>query len=189
MPSPSRLRTLSSPAPEFSQGTPLANSSSNDRKKPPDGPDAQVIRELAKLLDETKLSEIEIEREGLRLRVARNIVVNAGIGPAMPMPAPHAPAPAAAAPAPVAAAAPADLAKHPGAVTSPMVGTVYVAPEPGAAPFTRLGDTVSKGQTLLLVEAMKTMNPIVAPKAGKVARILVENESPVEFGQVLMLIE
>lgn len=162
-------------------------SNNNDRSKTPEGADAQMIRVLARLLDETKLSEIEIEREGLRLRVARNMTVNAGAGPAMPLPAQPAPAPAAAAAAP--AAPPADLAKHPGAVTSPMVGTVYVAPEPGAAAFVKPGDTVAQGQTLLLVEAMKTMNPIVAPKAGKVARILVENESPVEFGQVLMLIE
>lgn len=162
----------------------MANNN-NDRKKAPDGPDAQIIRELARLLDETKLSEIEIEREGLRLRVARNLTVNAGVGPAMPMPA-RMPDVAPGPPVPVAAA---DLAKHPGAVTSPMVGTVYVAPEPGATAFIKLGDMVTKGQTLLLVEAMKTMNPIPAHKAGRIVEILVADGQPVEFGEPLAVIE
>jgi acetyl-CoA carboxylase biotin carboxyl carrier protein len=156
----------------------------SERKKGPEGPDAQIIRELARLLDETNLSEIEIEREGLRLRVARNMHVQAGISAPLPVLAHTAEAPVAPAPA-----TGSDLAKHPGAVKSPMVGTVYTAPEPGAAKFTNLGDTVAQGQTLLLVEAMKTMNPIVAHRAGKVAQILVENEAPVEYGQVLMVIE
>ena len=155
----------------------------NDRKKNGfETPDAQMIRALAKLLDETGLTEIELEREGLRLRVARGAAVQTVAAPA-PVTA-----------APVAVAAPvevvaADPAKHPGAVKSPMVGTVYVSPEPGTSPFVKLGDRVSKGQTLLLVEAMKTMNPIPAPKDGKVLQILVENEAPVEFGQVLAVIE
>ena len=146
------------------------------------GPDAQMIRDLARLLDETGLSEIELEREGLRLRVARNLHVHASASPAA---LPRA-SEAVAAPAAETAA---DLSAHPGGVKSPMVGTVYIAPEPGAAHFVKLGDTVTKGQTLLLVEAMKTMNPIPAHKAGKIARILVENEAPVEYGQVLMIIE
>lgn len=147
------------------------------------GPDAQMIRDLARLLDETGLSEIELEREGLRLRVARNLQVQTAVPMAAPLPR------AAEAPSPPALETPGDLAKHLGAVNSPMVGTVYVGPEPGAPPFVKLGDNVAKGQTLLLVEAMKTMNPIVAPKAGKIARILVENEAPVEYGQALIIIE
>jgi acetyl-CoA carboxylase biotin carboxyl carrier protein len=156
----------------------------SERKKGPEGPDAQIIRELARLLDETNLSEIEIEREGLRLRVARSMHVHAGTGPVLPIPPRAAEVPVAPAPA-----TGSDLATHQGAVKSPMVGTVYTAPEPGAAKFTDLGATVAQGQTLLLVEAMKTMNPIVAHKAGKVAQILVENEAPIEYGQVLMVIE
>ncbi len=111
----------------------------------------------------------------------------------------HAGVPATAVSSPAAATAPAplastegtadNLAKHPGAVLSPMVGTIYLTPEPGAPPFVTVGDSVALGQTVLIVEAMKTMNPIPAPRAGKVTRILVENQSPAEFGQVLMLIE
>lgn len=147
--------------------------------------DSALVRELALLLDETSLTEIEIERAGLRLRVARNISVAA----TMPVPvahAVHAPVAAAAA-APVAAAA--DLSKHPGAVTSPMVGTAYWAPEPGAKPFIEVGSKVSVGQTLLIIEAMKTMNQIPSPRAGTVTQILVEDGQPVEFGEPLVIIE
>jgi acetyl-CoA carboxylase biotin carboxyl carrier protein len=147
--------------------------------------DSALVRELALLLDETSLTEIEIERAGLRLRVARNISVAA----TMPVPvahAAHAPAAAAAA-APVAAAA--DLSKHPGAVTSPMVGTAYWSPEPGAKPFIEVGSKVSVGQTLLIIEAMKTMNQIPSPRAGTVTQILVEDGQPVEFGEPLVIIE
>jgi acetyl-CoA carboxylase biotin carboxyl carrier protein len=146
--------------------------------------DSALVRELALLLDETSLTEIEIERAGLRLRVARNISVAA----TMPVPVAHAAhAPAAAAAAPVAAAA--DLSKHPGAVTSPMVGTAYWSPEPGAKPFIEVGSKVSVGQTLLIIEAMKTMNQIPSPRAGTVTQILVEDGQPVEFGEPLVIIE
>ena len=143
-----------------------------------------LIRELAELLDETRLSEIEIEREGLRVRVSRQMAVQA-----MPMAqaAPVAAAPAAAAAA--AAPAAADPSKHPGAVKSPMVGTAYLAPEPGAAPFIDVGTRVAQGQTLLIIEAMKTMNHIPAPKAGVVTTILIGNGQPVEFGEPLVIIE
>ncbi len=145
--------------------------------------DSALIRELALLLDETSLSEIEIERAGLRVRVARNI----NIATSMPAIIQSA-APAAA--APVAAAAPAaDLSKHPGVVPSPMVGTAYWAPEPGAKPFVEVGSKVSAGQTLLIIEAMKTMNQIPSPRAGTVTQILVEDGQPVEFGEPLMIIE
>ncbi|WP_027542579.1 acetyl-CoA carboxylase biotin carboxyl carrier protein [Bradyrhizobium sp. WSM2254] len=146
--------------------------------------DSALVRELALLLDETSLTEIEIERAGLRLRVARNISVAA----TMPMPVAAAPAGltvAAAAPA----AAAADLSKHPGAVTSPMVGTAYWAPEPGAKPFIEVGTKVSVGQTLLIIEAMKTMNQIPSSRAGTVTQILVEDGQPVEFGEPLVIIE
>jgi acetyl-CoA carboxylase biotin carboxyl carrier protein len=145
--------------------------------------DSALIRELALLLDETSLTEIEIERAGLRVRVARNITVSA----AMPS---FQPAPAAAAAAIAAApAAVADLAKHPGVVPSPMVGTAYWAPEPGAKPFIEVGSKVSAGQTLLIIEAMKTMNQIPSPRAGTVTQILVEDGQPVEFGEPLVIIE
>jgi acetyl-CoA carboxylase biotin carboxyl carrier protein len=145
--------------------------------------DSALIRELAILLDETSLTEIEIERAGLRLRVARNISIAAAV-PAQVVAA----APVGAAPA-TAAAAPADLSKHPGAVTSPMVGTAYWAPEPGAKPFIEVGAKVSVGQTILIIEAMKTMNQIPSPRAGTVTQILVEDGQPVEFGEPLVIIE
>lgn len=147
--------------------------------------DSALVRELALLLDETSLTEIEIERAGLRLRVARNISV------AATMPVPMAGAPAAlpvAAAAPAAAAGP-DLSKHPGAVSSPMVGTAYWAPEPGAKPFIEVGSKVSVGQTLLIIEAMKTMNQIPSPRAGTVTQILIEDGQPVEYGEPLVIIE
>ena len=147
--------------------------------------DSALIRELALLLDETSLTEIEIERAGLRLRVARNISI------AAEMPASF--APAAVAPAAAAAAAssePAtDYANHPGVVPSPMVGTAYWSPEPGAKPFVEIGVKVSAGQTLLIIEAMKTMNQIPSPRAGTVTQILVEDGQPVEFGEPLVIIE
>jgi len=148
--------------------------------------DSALIRELAILLDETSLTEIEIERAGLRLRVARNVSIAA----AMPAPvAAMAAAPAAVAAAAAPAAAASDLSKHPGAVTSPMVGTAYWAPEPGAKPFIEVGSKVSVGQTLLIIEAMKTMNQIPSPRAGTVTQILVEDGQPVEFGEPLVIIE
>jgi acetyl-CoA carboxylase biotin carboxyl carrier protein len=146
-----------------------------------------LIRELALLLNETGLSEIEIEKSGLKIRVARTLTVTA-TAPVMAA-APMATAPAAAASAPAAAAAPADAASHPGAVKSPMVGTAYRAPEPGSAAFIEIGTRVSQGQTLLIIEAMKTMNHIPAPRAGTVTQILFENGQPVEFGEPLVVIE
>lgn len=144
--------------------------------------DEEAIRNLAELLNDTGLSEIEVEQKGLRIRVARNISA------AITAPAPHAPAETTPAPKP-AADPDADLATHPGAVTSPMVGTAYRAPEPGAAPFVEVGSVVERGQTLMIVEAMKTMNHIPAPRAGTVTAILVENGQPVEYGEPLMIIE
>ncbi|WGS17572.1 MULTISPECIES: acetyl-CoA carboxylase biotin carboxyl carrier protein [unclassified Bradyrhizobium] len=145
--------------------------------------DSALIRELAHLLAETNLTEIEIERAGLRVRVARNVSIAASV-PSIPVQA------AVAAPVAVPAAATAnDLAKHPGVVPSPMVGTAYWAPEPGAKPFVEVGTKVSAGQTLLIIEAMKTMNQIPSPRAGTVTQILVEDGQPVEFGEPLVIIE
>jgi acetyl-CoA carboxylase biotin carboxyl carrier protein len=142
--------------------------------------DGALIRELALLLDETSLTEIEIERAGLRVRVARNISIAAS----MPANVPSAAAPAHAAPVNAV-----DVAQHPGAVPSPMVGTAYWASEPGAKPFIEVGAKVSIGQTLLIIEAMKTMNQIPSPRAGTVTQILVEDGQPVEFGEPLVIIE
>ena len=145
-----------------------------------------LIRELAKLLDETGLSEIEVEREGVRVRVARqavtHVVAAAGAAHVPPIPA-VAPAPA------VAPLAVADPAKHPGVVTSPMVGTAYRAAEPTAKPFVDIGSVVKAGDPLLIVEAMKTMNQIPAPRGGTVTQILFEDGHPVEYGEPLMIIE
>ena len=142
--------------------------------------DSDLIRRLAELLDETGLSEIEVGEGEHRVRVVRAV---AGAAPATANPAPAtADAPA------TQATADADAA-HPGAVTSPMVGTVYTAPEPGAAPYVKVGDTVSKGQPLFVIEAMKVMNPIRAPRAGTVTRVLVQNRDPVEYGDVLLILE
>ena len=146
-----------------------------------------LIRDLAELLTETGLTEIEIEREGLKVRVARQMTVAA---PSIP--ATTAAAVAAAAVAGAAVAKPpgaADPTAHPGAVKSPMVGTAYMAPEPGAPAFIEIGTKVTAGQTLLIIEAMKTMNHIPSPRAGTVTAILVENAQPVEFGEALVIIE
>jgi acetyl-CoA carboxylase biotin carboxyl carrier protein len=143
--------------------------------------DSALIRELALLLDETNLTEIEIERSGLRVRVARNISIVASVPVGV---AGAAPAPVATAPATVG-----DIAKHPGVVPSPMVGTAYWASEPGAKPFIEVGSKVSVGQTLLIIEAMKTMNQIPSPRAGTVTQMLVEDGQPVEFGEPLVIIE
>jgi acetyl-CoA carboxylase biotin carboxyl carrier protein len=147
------------------------------------GVDQDLIRQLADLLKETDLSEIEVETDDLKVRVARQATQVMSVA-----------APAA---APIAAAAPAaagpsgggDTAAHPGAVPSPMVGTAYTAAEPGAAPFVSVGSQVTQGQTVLIIEAMKTMNQIPAPKSGTVKEILVEDGQPVEFGEPLLIIE
>ncbi|MBO0740162.1 MAG: acetyl-CoA carboxylase biotin carboxyl carrier protein [Hyphomicrobiaceae bacterium] len=152
-----------------------------------EGADQALIRDLAELLKETGLSEIEIEREGMRVRVARQVASTALYAPAPAAPS-TAPAALAAGAAPAAVGL-ADPAKHPGAVPSPMVGTAYLAPEPDAAPFVQVGTRVTQGQTLMIIEAMKTMNHIPAPKAGVVMAILVGNGQPVEFGEPLAIIE
>ena len=147
--------------------------------------DRDLIQELAKLLEETGLTEIEIEQDGSRIRVARG-------GVAAPAPTVVVPAkPLAAAPQPVgeSAGASIDPAKHPGVVVSPMVGTAYASPEPGAKPFIEVGSKVKAGDTLLIVEAMKTMNQIPAPRGGTVIQILYEDGQPVEFGEPLVIIE
>ena len=145
--------------------------------------DADLIRELAQLLEETGLSEIEFERNGERVRVARRI--------RRPGPASHAPAAAPASAAPQAASQQGriDPTDHPGLVTSPMVGTAYLGPEPGARAFVEVGGRVRAGETLLIIEAMKTMNHIPSPRAGTVTQILIEDGTPVEFGEPLMIIE
>ncbi|MBS0224165.1 MAG: acetyl-CoA carboxylase biotin carboxyl carrier protein [Proteobacteria bacterium] len=149
--------------------------------------DTEFVRKLAELLEETHLGEIELADGERRIRVARPQVTMAATAPV-----------AFAAPAALAAAGSAgssalanggDLDAHPGAVKSPMVGTAYLAPEPGKPAFVNVGDKIAAGQTLLIIEAMKTFNPIKAPKAGTVTQILVENAQPVEFGQPLMIVE
>jgi len=146
--------------------------------------DTEFVRKLAEILEETHLGEIELADGERRIRVARPTVTVAAAAPV----AMAAPLAAAGAAAPAAAAA-GDIAKHPGLVKSPMVGTAYLAPEPGKPNFVAIGDKVTAGQTLLIIEAMKTFNPIKAPKAGTVTQVLVENAQPVEFGEPLMVVE
>jgi len=146
--------------------------------------DPDSIRRLAAVLVETGLTEIEIAEKDSRIRVVRGAPPADGVAVGLPAAKPVAPAPAT--PAPAAAD---DLASHPGAINSPMVGVAYLAPEPGAANFVSVGQQVTAGQTVLLIEAMKTFNQIKAPKAGTVTRILVENSAPVEYGEVLMILE
>lgn len=151
--------------------------------------ETKLVQELADILDQAGLAELEYETEAVAIRLSR--VSNTA--PAVAM-APAAAAPVSAASlsagsAPAESAAPANPADHPGAVTSPMVGTVYTAPEPGAAEFVTEGDMVKAGQTLFIVEAMKVMNPITAPAAGKVTKIFVQNAQPIEFGEALAIIE
>ena len=141
--------------------------------------DHELIRELARLLDETGLTEIEFERDGQRVRVARQ---------AQPVLARTAPSVETVAVSAI-ESAPLDRAKHPGLVTSPMVGTAYIAPEPGARPFVEIGSQVRVGDTLVIVEAMKTMNQIPAPRAGTIIQILFEDSQPVEYGEPLVIIE
>lgn len=146
--------------------------------------DPDLVRELASVLNESGLSEIEVEHGELRLRLARTLTAAAApththvVAAAAPVHATAAPT-----------APPAEPAAHPGAVPSPMVGTAYLSPEPGAAPFIKVGDAVNAGQTLMVVEAMKTFNPIPAPRAGKVTAILVSDAQPVEYGEPLVIIE
>ncbi|KQV31790.1 acetyl-CoA carboxylase biotin carboxyl carrier protein subunit [Rhizobium sp. Root1203] len=150
------------------------------------GIDQALIRDLANILNETDLTEIEVEQEDLRIRVSRNGTTQYVQAPvAAPGYAAAAPAAAAAAPA-----APAAAVRNPAnTISAPMVGTVYMAPAPGARAFIEVGATVKEGQTLLIIEAMKTMNQIPSPKSGKVTEILVEDGSPVEYGQALVVVE
>jgi acetyl-CoA carboxylase biotin carboxyl carrier protein len=153
-----------------------------DMPKQKSAVDHELIRELARLLDETGLTEIEFERDGQRVRVARQTHVAAASSlPPTSMET--------AMPSLAADSAAIDPAKHPGVVTSPMVGTAYRAPEPGAKPFIEVGSTVEAGATLLVIEAMKTMNQIPAPRSGTVVQILFEDAQPVEFGEPLLIIE
>ena len=150
--------------------------------------DHQLVRQLADILNETNLTEIEVELDSLKIRVARQAptVHAVAAAPVAYAPAPLASAPAAGAPAVAPAASPRDSKN---AVTSPMVGTAYAAPAPGAKAFIAVGDSVREGQTLLIIEAMKTMNQIPSPRAGTVTAILYEDASPVEFGEPLVIIE
>lgn len=154
-------------------------------KNPKSPIDTALVRDIAQLLSESDLTEIEVQQDALRIRVVRAPAPVVQVAPAA-VAAPAAPAIA----APEAAAAgPADFSKHPGTVASPMVGTAYRCPEPGAPAFVDVGSTVREGQTVLIVEAMKTMNAIPAPRSGTVTRILVENGQPVEYGEPLLVIE
>ncbi|MEQ8451064.1 MAG: acetyl-CoA carboxylase biotin carboxyl carrier protein [Nitratireductor sp.] len=146
--------------------------------------DQQLIRDLAEILNDTNLSEIEVEQDDLRVRVSRQSAP-AQVTAAMPA----APAPAAPAPAHTSSPAPEPIATTQNAVTSPMVGTAYAAAAPGAKPFIEVGQKVSEGQTLLIIEAMKTMNQIPSPRAGTVKAILFEDSQPVEFGEPLVVVE
>ncbi len=149
--------------------------------------DTDFIRKLAAILEETGLGEIELSDGERKIRVARPATVAAPAAPIAVAPMASAAAPVAV--VPVAVAGTGDQTKHPGAVKSPMVGTAYLSPEPGKPVFVHVGDKVAAGQTLLIIEAMKTFNPIKAPKAGTVTQILIENARPVEFGEVLMIVE
>ncbi|KQQ46845.1 MULTISPECIES: acetyl-CoA carboxylase biotin carboxyl carrier protein [Rhizobium/Agrobacterium group] len=155
------------------------------------GIDKELIRDLANILNDTDLSEIEVEQDDLRIRVSRSAPPATVYAAAPPQyqQAPAAPQPAPMA-APAAAAAPAAPARNPAnTVSSPMVGTAYLSPAPGARPFIEVGASVKEGQTLLIVEAMKTMNQIPAPKSGKVTEIIVNDSQPVEYGEALVVIE
>ncbi|MBS0409636.1 MAG: acetyl-CoA carboxylase biotin carboxyl carrier protein [Proteobacteria bacterium] len=158
-------------------------------KAPADPFDARLVRKLADILNDTNLSEIEVEHGELKIRVARTLAAPAPVYAAAPAPLAHAPAAAAAPAAAPAQAAPAEPKYAPGdVVKSPMVGTVYLQPSPGSPAFAKVGDQVEEGQTLLIVEAMKTMNPIPAHKSGKILEYLVADSQPVEYGEPLVVI-
>jgi acetyl-CoA carboxylase biotin carboxyl carrier protein len=153
-------------------------------KAPADPIDARLVRKLADILTDTGLSEIEVEHGGLKIRVAKQLMAQA-VHVAAPAPA----AVSATSAAPAASSEPAAPRHNGEVVKSPMVGTVYMQPQPESPPFIKVGDTVTVGQTLMIVEAMKTMNPIPAPKGGRIVEILVEDAQPVEFGEPLVVIE
>jgi acetyl-CoA carboxylase biotin carboxyl carrier protein len=154
-------------------------------KSAPNDPDLELIASLAEILNDTGLSEIELDRKGTKFRVAKQLTAMATVTSAAQAPVVHAHA----APAHEATAAAKAGGDHPGTVKSPMVGTVYLQPDENSPAFVKIGDAVTEGQTLLLIEAMKTFNPVTAPRAGKVTQILVKNTQPVEFGEPLVIIE
>ncbi len=171
---------MATPRPPAS-GKPTSEKGNKKSEMSKSGVDQELIRQLAALLTETDLSEIEIETDNLKLRVARQItqaVAHVSAPAPMAAPAGHA-APATAA----------EAAAHPGTVTSPMVGTVYLSPEPGAPVFIQPGSSVTEGQTVLIIEAMETMNHIPAPRSGKLTAVLVDDGQPVEFAEALFVIE
>ncbi len=149
----------------------------------PDPIDTRLVRRLAAILNDTGLTEIEVERGGLKIRVARTITAAPTVMQA------YAPAPTAVAAAPAAVEFTGEALPPGEPVKSPMVGTVYLSPSPGAAPFVKVGDTVTAGQTLMIIEAMKTMNPIPAAKAGVVRAVMAADGQPVEFGELLAIVE
>lgn len=166
----------------------MAAKTTSSKSRSTQSTETKLVRELAKILNETELSEIEMEKGSLKIRVARvgAPVITASAPLAMaPSPVPVPQAPATETPAPVSKS---DASAHPGAVKSPMVGTAYIRPSPDAGAFVNVGDSVKEGDTVLLVEAMKTFNPITAPKSGKIGEILVEDAQPVEFGEPLFII-
>ena len=170
---------------EYKRGT-VTGMAKDTRDKDARSVETALIRDLAEVLNDTGLTEIELEREGLRVRVARQVTVTAAVASS----AHHAmPSVALAGLGATPAVSIADAASNPGAVKSPMVGTAYRAAEPGSANFVEVGARVTAGQTLLIIEAMKTMNHIPAPRAGTVKAILIENAQPVEFGEPLIVLE
>ena len=156
--------------------------------KNPVEPTTQLVKALANILDDAGLAELEYETDDVAIRLSR-VSGAAPVAAVAPVAASAAVAAPTAAPAAQSAEGAADLSAHPGAVMSPMVGTAYISPEPGAPAFVEEGNTVKKGQTLLIVEAMKVMNPITAPQDGTVSKIMVKNAQPIEFGEVLVVIE
>jgi acetyl-CoA carboxylase biotin carboxyl carrier protein len=168
------------PVKKSASKTPVAKTSAQNTQSP----ELSLIRSLADILNETGLTEIELDHKGAKVRVSKSVTVSASVS-SHSAPMHHAPA----APAVAAPAAAVPLAENPGTVKSPMVGTCYLAPSPGAANFVDVGSTVKQGQTVLIIEAMKTMNQIAAPRAGKVTAILVDNGQPLEFGEPLLVIE
>ena len=156
--------------------------------KNPVEPTTELVKALANILDDAGLAELEYETDDVAIRLSR-LSGAAPVAAVAPVAAPAAVAAPTAAPAAQSAEGAADLSADPGAVMSPMVGTAYISPEPGAPAFVEEGSTVKKGQTLLIVEAMKVMNPIIAPQDGTVSKIMVKNAQPIEFGEVLVVIE
>lgn len=167
------------------KSTPAKSAATSAKPKAQASGELDLIAALAQILNDTGLTEIELDQKGTRVRVSKSVTVAASVA----QPVAHAaPAPAAAAAA-VEAPAAKIAGDQPGAVKSPMVGTAYLSPAPGASPFIAVGDKVRAGQTLLIIEAMKTMNQIAAPQSGTVKAILIDNAQPVEFGEPLVVIE